>query len=258
MRRFRDDLRAAVSALTATPDQALFAAYASAEPGQFDVENVLLYNVGPAAFTRSAGHELVVELRPGEVPEPPRPMPAAHYHSYEVVDAGTPWTRWYTEHLLAEFASEEVESIGASSVWFAVRRGMVSIHGRPAGRGPIALELTLETSRQSLNLPALAKPLIDGVIAAFHVHDHRSSSEEVAERVGRQLGIPSTDVAQLLTVSDLALLGTRQLLWAWRDGVQWNPDDGRVVAFRLRRHEAKMGSAGAVRVVGRMLEIARR
>lgn len=70
MRDLRDDLASAVARLSAGPTEALHALYASPVEGSFDVENVLLYEVGPAAFRRSAA--------PGAARFPARWRGAAH------------------------------------------------------------------------------------------------------------------------------------------------------------------------------------
>jgi hypothetical protein len=71
MREFRDELQRAVAHLSTGPDQALHALYTSPVDGHFDVENVLLYNVGPRAFASAAAHEIIVERTLGPVPGPP-------------------------------------------------------------------------------------------------------------------------------------------------------------------------------------------
>ncbi|MDP9244008.1 MAG: hypothetical protein M3O77_02870 [Chloroflexota bacterium] len=39
-----------------------------------------------------------------------------------------------------------------------------------------------------MNLAAIAKPLLDGVVAAFHIHDDPASLDLVASRVAAPLG----------------------------------------------------------------------
>ena len=162
MLEFRAGLRSAVAVLSADSSHALHAVYSSPLGGHFDVENVLIYNVGTSAFGRSAGFELVVERRLGPVPPPPRPLVGvAHHYAYAIVERGTPWRAWSTVRRLASFESEEVRSQAEiarpASVWLATRRGDTTVHAAPDDSSPIGLELTVELPQGArVNLAALA------------------------------------------------------------------------------------------------------
>ena len=83
-----------------------------------------------------------------------------------------------------------------------------------------------------LNLAALIKPIFDGVMAAFHRHDG-SSMDLVTKRLAGDLRIEPEKVAALLGGKEMAVLGTRKLIWPWRNGVQWNLSDDLLVAGEL-------------------------
>jgi hypothetical protein len=102
MREFRDELRRAVGQLSAGPEEALHALYTSPIDGHFDVENVLLYNVGPGAFASAAANEIVVEQAIGPVPGPPPELTGAdHHYRYEIVASQDPWRGWSAVRPLA-------------------------------------------------------------------------------------------------------------------------------------------------------------
>ena len=104
--------------------------------------------------------------------------------------------------------------------------------GVPAAFG---LDLVLEARGSvHLNLAVIAKPLVDGVVAAFHTHDDPASMVQVAGHVAAELGAPVDEVRSLLGQNRTAILGPRRLLWPWRDQVQWNPADDLCAAFRIR------------------------
>jgi hypothetical protein len=262
MLQFRAELRTAVSRLAAKPEQALTATYTSEVAGQFDVENVLLYNVGAPAFARSATFELVVERISRPVPIAPPPIErAAHHHAYAITDRDRPWQAWSGAQQLAAFESEMMATLAdagrPSSVWLAVRRGTTRLAALDASSA-FGLELELVVpSTVRLNLAAMAKPLIDGVIGAFHTHDHPASLDVVAGRVAARAGAPVSEVRTLLTDNEAAILGSRRLLWPWRDGVQWNPADDCCMAFRIRvsRGSSDRGIRD-VRIRGSLLAIA--
>ena len=263
MVEFRAGLRSAVAVMSADPSHALHAVYTSPLGGRFDVENVLIYNVGTSAFGRSAGFELVVERLRGPVPPPPRAQVGlAHHYAYAIMERDTPWRAWSTVRLLASFESEEVRSqteiVRPASVWLATRRGDTKVHAAANDSSPIGLELRVELPHGArVNLAALAKPLIDGIVAGFHEHDDSASLDLVASRVGAQISVPAEEVRSLLSRNAAGILGSRRLLWPWRDGVQWNPADDRCLAVRIRRESRDATDReGGVRIRGALVEIA--
>jgi hypothetical protein len=109
-----------------------------------------------------------------------------------------------------------------------------------------------------VNLAVIAKPLLDGVVAAFHAHDDTATLEEIGGRVAAQLDVALDEVRALLGEDQMAILGTRRLVWPWRDGVQWNPADHLCLAFRIRRvPSAARGGVDSVafRLRGSLVEI---
>ena len=245
MLQMRAGLRDAIAQLSADSHLALRATYTSPLGGRFDVENVLLYNVGTSAFARSAGSELVVERTAGPTPIPPSPLEgSAHHYAYAITEGDIPWQTWSIVRRLASFESVEVASLAAaarpSSVWLAIRRGSTADLTATDASSAIGLEMGIELPASApTNLAALAKPLIDGVISAFHAHDDPRTLDLVAERVAAQIGAPAAEIRSLLQQNESAILGSRRLLWPWREGVQWNPADDRCAAFRIRRVDQK-------------------
>ena len=263
MRELRSELRSVVPQLSASPAQGLHALYVSPVRGHFDVENVLLYNVGPAAFRGSAASELVVERAEGPVPDPPAGFAGArHHYRYEILPIDTRWRRWSAVRLLASFGQIDlgpsVQASRPSRVWYAVRRGEVEAWRPTEIPSTFGLDLVLEVpANVHLNLAAIAKPLVDGVVAAFHNHDDRDSVEVVARRVAAQLDASVDEVRSLLGESRTSILGARRLLWPWRQGVQWNPADDLCGAFRIRRatRAPAPGDSDTLRLQGSLFEI---
>ena len=262
MREFRAELRRAVAQLSAGPTEAIHARYVSDVGGRFDVENVLLYNVGPSAFRRSATSEVVAERSFGPVsPTPAGVGTAHHYYRYETMPIGTPWECWSVSSLLASFGPVDLGSLAAASrpsrVWFAVRRSLVNMlepDGIPMAFG---LDLVLDApANLPINLATIAKPLIDGVVAAFHAHDDPATLALVAGRVAAYLDVPLEEICSLLSEDRAAVLGRRRLLWPWRQGVQWNPADDLCAAFRIRvRRPVETGASHTLRLSGSLFEI---
>ena len=134
MREFRDELRRAVTQLSAGPKEALHALYTSPVDGHFDVENVLLYNVGPRAFASAAVNEIVVERAIRPVPGPPPELTGAeHHYGYELVASQDPWRGWSAARPLASFGLLDLGLLGRiirpASVWYAIRRSGTQVSG---------------------------------------------------------------------------------------------------------------------------------
>jgi hypothetical protein len=266
MLQFRAGLRVAVEQLSADSGRALQAIYTSPLGGRFDVENVLLYNVGTAAFERSVESGLIAERRMGPVPDPPSPLvSAAHHYGYAIAESDQPWQAWSIIRRLASFESVELTSLAdaarPASVWLAIRRGTTSVLSATDADSAIGLELTVKLPASSrTNLATMTKPLLDGTIAAFHVHEDPGSLDVVSERLHPRLDARATEIRSLLGRNEAAILGSRRLLWPWREGVQWNPADDRCAAFRIRRvsRTATSPADRAVRISGSIFELARR
>jgi hypothetical protein len=255
---------ASVAQLSAGPADALHAIYTSPVGGHFDVENVLLYNVGPSAFARVASLELMVERSIGPVPDPPQGlMEARHHYCYEVVPSEATWRHWSAIRPLASFGPLELgplaDVVRPSRVWYAMRRAGAALTPTAGPPSRFGLELVLEAPDDvPVNLAVIAKPLLDGIVAAFHAHDDTAALDEVGGRIAAQLDVSVDEVRALLGEDQMAILGTRRLVWPWRDGVQWNPADHLCVAFRIRRVKRLAHGGGdsvSIRLRGSLVDI---
>jgi hypothetical protein len=89
------------------------------------------------------------------------------------------------------------------------------------------------------------KVLLDGVVAAFHVHDGSRLSELAARHTTVAPGGSPAAVVDRLMDPSWAVLGPRRLVAPYRTGVQWNPaDDGLVAAEVLLRPGAVVRLTG--------------
>jgi hypothetical protein len=238
LRDLRADLRAAAALLVADKGSVLRAVYATADPTACDVENVLLYNVGPGSFARAATQGVRLE-RTDVVPASTTPVAAGlHYHRYELEERGSGFRHWQQEAELASWPAVQVppltSTIGPTRLWWAIRTSdQVSVRlpaTTPAHLGP-NIRLTVPAGAP-FNLASALKPLLDAVVCAFHAHTGDSGTEPGA-RVGQALGVEAAIVDDLVRREERAVLGTRRLLWPWRDGVQWNPADDCCAAIEV-------------------------
>jgi hypothetical protein len=232
----RTDLRAALAALTFPGDALLRATYASAGRDFCDVENVLLYNVGPAAFAHLVRRGVWFER--SYAPPPPMPIPewqAKHYYRYEPTADGDASSGWLHADLLADFAGIALPAITKPhAVWLAVREQAPQPVGRLTVPGPFAVDLVLTPPRRwaSSGLGGVVKPLLDGLISAYHGHDGQQI-DEIVSRLAARLRRPGAALAEMLVDDSWAALGRRRLLWPYREFVQWSPADDLCVAARV-------------------------
>ncbi|MDD5511149.1 MAG: hypothetical protein PHI12_10120 [Dehalococcoidales bacterium] len=95
------------------------------------------------------------------------------------------------------------------------------------------MKITIKVpGRVRMNLTSVIKPLFDGVIAAFNGHDG-TDMHVVTKRIAAELCTGQEEIVRLLEDEQMAILGSRRLVWPWREGIQWNPSDDRLVAGEL-------------------------
>lgn len=225
---FRHDLRTALSEMAAPDNNVLHAIYAGAATRAVDVENVLLYNLGAKALRHLARGGIRFESAPDPPPPPVDTLrdPGVHYHRYALTPPGAALIHWIPGRALASFDDVELgQPNRIAPIFTAIRRtasppalletSPPRFGVRIAIRGPEA---------GASRLVDLVKPLLDGVVSAYHCHDG-SAMQDILMRLDR-LGLgPANELGQDLLDSRWNLLGSRRLLWPFRDGVQWNPAD---------------------------------
>lgn len=87
------------------------------------------------------------------------------------------------------------------------------------------------------------KRLVDGVVSALHF-DPTPAADAVG-RVALGLDVDAAEVRELMA-APLGPMGPRRVVWNFgASGVQWNPDDGRLVVILVRQGD---GLPFAVRV----------
>jgi hypothetical protein len=212
----------------AGPGYALTATYTSADPTPgVDAENILFYNVG-SGFGRPS--RILIE-RSYQVPPMYESEVFLHHHRYQVGDAGT--SSWVIGDAICEWEAPLINGVTSlekpAGVWYSVRKQARATHGHvPIGQ-PFAVSVTVAGPEVShRRLTDVMKPVLDGVISAFHVHNGRDL-EELSRRLDVDLNVSPAEVARTLMNADATPLGVRRLLWGWRQIVQWNPADDRCV-----------------------------
>lgn len=209
-----------------------------------DPENILFYNLS-GAFADATRRGLRFE-RLFSVPPSPLPLSRAaeHYHHYTAAEPRTPFHAWQETRLIAQFAGVELPWIKSNSnpalVWLPVRGAAAQVDKAPLRDPMFALRLRAEVPVQAGSGASLAKPLFDGVVAAFQAHDG-SSSADIAAWLSGRFAIDAKVALALLTDRGSAVLGTRCLFNARAGQFQWAPGDDYCVAGELELNRSGQG-----------------
>lgn len=226
MKVARNSLREALTTLTPKNDQILKAEYVSEFTGFFDVENVLIYNVGTSAFSRFTNVGLHV-LRTYSMPSLTQSGQSFH-HLYRYSLEPLPKIP-INKPVISFPLSELNSSTKPHEVWWAMSSGKAesisSIHGN--------FGLHIQVPSLSTNFANVVKPLLDGVISGMH--PGRNIEEIAINRLASRTGWPMTEVRRHLENPPLPILTPRRILSAYRSFVKWDPQDELCVEFIIVR-----------------------
>ena len=215
--------------------------YQSVEQSFVDPENVLIYNVGPSAFSKIASHGIRFERVTQHPPPCPQPLPppgALHYASYRLGAPTAEFTHWKRGKPIALWvdAAWPVQAgTSPTPFWLAVRQVNPQLINAAGHRTTLlGLRVTVTGGDRSIGPATLIKPIFDAAISALHVHDNPVARTAAIDRLVSSGQGDFAALERLLTDARFDLLGPRNLLSAYRDGVKWNPEDERCVAGELR------------------------
>lgn len=236
-KEFRDTLRCELPKLKPPAEnQCLVALYNSKTKSSFfDLENVLFYNIGAKPFQPLAAVRIFAQncSKPtsdecGEETE------FLHQYTYKICSIEICTDFWKSRALAVEWkpvpVSASFSKNKAIDYWRALRKNPDKIKRHckiPEGFFGVKIKLSVPKTR-GVNLPSVIKPLLDGIICAFHSADDRLQKE--AGLVADRLGISK----QLLLSADYDVLGACRFIYSYRGtSVKWNPQDDCCLAFEI-------------------------
>jgi hypothetical protein len=232
-RGMREELKAAIGEISPN-DSGLYAVYISESSKFCDAENVLFYNVGAKAFKDLSRNGLCFERGFSKAPTVPDGRTMDHYYLY---DQGDEFRIWERDEIIANWQKSKMPAPTSTSkphlFWYALKTGEMNCPRQEAQPKQFGLDITLNIPEAAwCNLAALVKPLLDGVISAFHTqndnHD-RVALERLAERVSSS----TAEVEKLLRGDGHSILGERRIISTFGKGIIWNPEDDICVACRV-------------------------
>lgn len=234
----RESLKTAISQLVANDHNMLAATYTSPIQELCDIENILFYNVGTGILKNVGKNGFLLERSFNAITPPlGKPQPYLHHQRYELVPQNQQPLHWIPKDTLASWDNILIPKLTSTSkphtFWHLIKENTVSTYGTKTYDGYFGIKLELFIPRNStLNTTALIKPMLDGIISAFHSYQGQQL-DEVSERLALSLSTRSDYIATLLLDKTHSILGNRCVLHPFLKNVQWNPADDKCMVIKL-------------------------
>jgi hypothetical protein len=226
----REELRNGLEKLEPRKYNHLIASLATNEKAFFDVENVLFYNIGSGAFSHLMLDELSFSLKESDKWQ--REKYKYVYgleekeHSREISDP------------VMEFCFT-IDKMASNKkpldYWYAFKNGKIKLIDfvKPKKFG---LYIGIKAPQKYPNLTGLIKPLLDGIISAFH---YQNPIEPGAiSFIAEKLKIENEELVMLFDQHDYEFLGERNLVSCYRNGIKWNPEDEKCTSVNIKQEKA--------------------
>lgn len=221
LRDYRNDLQTALRSMKATSTSVLYAAYATPDDGFADLENVLLYNVGSGCYAHLARRGIICR----------RTRSTDGLHHVQYISTEPTGVTVPTGQVLATAQLADMPSGSTPAHWWASFRNNLEPLVRTPYEGEFAIKAEVGSAWQR-DLPPSVKALLDGLIAALHVHDGSGYDHVVAAL--SDIG-DGGRLWALLNDPEIAIFGPRRLVRPHGPRIAWNPADERCGYFELVR-----------------------
>jgi len=228
---FKSNLRTAIALMRPQGSEILFAQYAedSGKNRFFDLENMLFYNLGPSAFADCGGHGISFSTLPDKAAlcRENGLKNRKHVYRYKCLPLPAVESHFANLPLMAEWNDVPLDHREAGTpakYWKAIRCARDKVTVFDYVESPItscfALRIALCLPKE-VRLASTIKPLIDGVVCAFHGEDARCLAcltDFCVRQCCEKLAVPNQFPA---------VLGKREFIHPYRDGrsVLWDPAD---------------------------------
>ena len=238
----KEDISKALRTMSSSDKKELYASYTTVDNKFCDVENILLYNIGSGAFTNICVSAFCIERGYGNVPNPQMP----HQYKYELVDTADfvihrplkPFAEWKGNVLSAN--DIKVSNLKASFFWNYIKKSDVKVFDNEyTDNEKYGIEISIEAPH-IINLTSIIKPLLDGVICAFHQQDEKifMTDKTLLKRLSNEIG-EKNSIKEYLLDNKFNIFGKCDLVKSYRNGIKWNPADHLCDAIKLRTSPGK-------------------
>lgn len=209
----------------------------------FDVENVLFYNVGSGAFSHLRLDEVSFSLVCDSISQSNK-----YIYSYELIAEAT--TEEISDTILEfSFEMDMTSDMKPLDYWHAINQGNVII-SKLINPKEFGLSIVIEIPEKHRNITSLFKPMIDGLISAFHYQN--SVDQDVLNHIAEKKHISDEVVLSQFSNKDYTFLGERSVISSYRDGIKWNPEDEKCTKVNIRQIK---GLNNSIKVSGKAFSV---
>ena len=223
---FKKDLSNAIKELTSDGGY-LKSKLITVEKDFFDVENVLFYNLGTSSFKKLDTKGVWFSLERGANSHNKK-----YVHEYSFIDS----FEEIKEEIIAEWSNVIIEKPTTTrkplDYWLSFKQSnsiKTSCFNYSEEFG-----LNIEISKpknEVLNIINIQKPLLDGIIAAFH--EATNIDKEIIEYIVSKTQYSSEEIAKFVSDNEIAVLPQRDVIQKYREGIKWNPQDEKCIDVRI-------------------------
>ncbi len=224
---FRELIQSKLKALRPFGNQILYAQYGCASSQFADVENALFYNLGAASFSGALSKETSVyfqRIQPNEIYSFEN-WEFQYFYHYSWAPKGK-HSYWWEHELICEWNNIPLGKVNSTSkatdYFLAIKQSQELVkcfeYGNKTTLG-LKIKLSIPKTASFTTVISMMKPMIDGVICAFHTPD----------------GIAVDEVSNLLNINkevfsstEKTCLGKYCYISPYRKSVKWNPQDERL------------------------------
>ena len=224
---FRELIQSKLKALRPFGDQILYAQYGCAASQFTDVENALFYNMGTASFCAALSKETSVyfkRMQPNEICGCEN-WEFQYFYHYSWVPKGK-YKYWWEKELICEWKDISLGRVNSTSkatdYFLAIKQSPELIQCFEEGSKTtlgLKIRVSIPKTARFRNVISIMKPMIDGVICAFHTPD----------------GIAIEEVSKLLNINQEVFLSAEKTclgkccyISPYRKSIKWNPQDERL------------------------------
>lgn len=228
---FRSKLRTAIGLMRPQGREILFAQYAEdgGENRLFDLENMLFYNLGSSSFTNCAVHGISFSALPDKAAlcRENGLKNRKHVYRYQCLPLSAIESHFTDLPLMVKWTDvllDHREAGTPAKYWKAIRRARDKVTVFDYAESPVTNSFAMKIALylpQEVRLANTIKPLIDGVVCAFHGEDARCLAcltDFCAHQHCEELAVPNQFPA---------VLGERDFIHPYRSGRSflWDPAD---------------------------------
>ena len=224
---FRDLIRSKLQALRPFDNQMLYAKFGSVSSEFTDIENALFYNIGTSFFSTALSNKTSVyfqRIQPNEMCDR-TDWDFQYFYHYTWAPKGN-HKEWWEYDIICEWSDIPLNKINsaakATDYYLAIKNYPELVKCfEDRCETTLGLKICLSIPRTSkfANVVSAMKPMIDGVICAFHTPDGIA-----AEEVSEQLNVNK----EVFLSSEKTCLGKHCYISPYRTSVKWNPQDERL------------------------------